>query len=235
MKSKASIVIAFLSLAAFGLVACERSMTTGPLPLPTATATAEIGFETGFSEEGLPTEDPIQLLYAYATQTAAALGLPTETPAGATPGAELTPEGEAITPVVTPFTGTESVPISTPWVVVPTATPGLPLTYTLQPREFPYCIARRFNLDPEELLALNNLKDGQLFMPGLELKIPQSGKTFPGERALIPHPATYTVQANDTIYSIACAYGDVDPMMIAYANNLTPPYTLTAGQVLNIP
>ncbi len=235
MKSKASIVIAFLAFAALGLAACERSMTAGPLPLPTATATSEIGFETIPFEEGLPTEDPIQLLYAYATQTAAALGLPTETPAGTMPGAELTPAEEAMTPVVTSYPGTETAPTSFPGVVVPTATPGLPLTYTLQPREFPYCIARRFNLDPEELLAINNLKDGQLFMPGLELKIPQSGKTFPGERALIPHPAAYTVKANDTIYSIACAYGDVDPMMIVYANNLTPPYTLTVGQVLNIP
>lgn len=234
MKSKIGIVIAFLSLAALGLAACERSMTTGPLPLPTATATSESDFATDLGGEGLPTDDPIQLLYAYATQTAAALGLPTETPAEATPGAELTPAGEAMTPVMT-TPGLEGIQTPTPWLTVPTATPGLPLTYTLQPREFPYCIARRFNVDPEELLALNNLNDGQLFMPGLELKIPQSGKTFPGERALIPHPATYTVQANDTIYSIACTYGDVDPMMIVYVNGLTPPYTLTVGQVLNIP
>lgn len=231
MKSKAYCIPAFLVLAMLFLSACERSMTTEPIPLPTATATSEIGFE------GVPTEDPIQLLYAYATQTAMALGAPTETPSAVTtPGEEITPtEGTPTEFVSIPLGGTESIATPTIWLNVPTATPGLPLTYTLQPREFPYCIARRFNLDPEELLALNNLKDGQLFQPGLELKIPQSGKTFPGERALLPHPATYTVQANDTIYSIACTYGDVDPMMIVYVNGLTPPYTLTVGQVLNIP
>ena len=31
---------------------------------------------------------------------------------------------------------------------------------------------------------------------------------------------------NDTIYRIACYYGDLDPSSIALANNLTPPYTL---------
>jgi len=231
MKRKAYLVMAILALAALSLSACQRSMTTNPLPQPTATATSESGFV-----EGMPTEDPIQLLYAYATQTAAALGTPEAVTPQVTPGTEVTPaESTGTEAWLTPVGGTETIATPTPWLEIPTATPGLPLTYTLQPREFPYCIARRFNLDPEELLALNNLKDGQLFMPGLELKIPQSGKTFPGERSLIPHPATYTVQANDTIYSIACAYGDVDPMMIAYVNGLTPPYTLTVGQVLNIP
>ncbi len=231
MKRKAYFIPAFLALAMLFLSACERSLTTEPIPLPTATATSEIGFE------GVPTEDPIQLLYAYATQTAMALGTSTETtPEVVVTSTEATPaEGTGTDVISTPWSETETIATPTIWLDVPTATPGLPQTYVLQPREFPYCIARRFNLDPEELLAINNLTDGQLFQPGLELKIPQSGKTFPGERALIPHPATYTVQANDTIYSIACAYGDVDPMMIAYVNGLTPPYTLTAGQVLNIP
>lgn len=232
MKTRTRFIISLLGLTMLLLSACERSMTTEPIPLPTATATASLGFE-----EELPTEDPIQLFYTYATQTAEALGSATiMTPETAVPGTESVPtEGASTESPVIPTTGADVIATPTVWLNIPTATPGLLLTYTLQPREFPYCIARRFNLDPEELLALNNLTDGQLFQPGLELKIPQSGKTFPGERALIPHPATYTVQANDTIYSIACAYGDVDPMMIAYANGLTPPYTLTVGQVLNIP
>ena len=67
------------------------------------------------------------------------------------------------------------------------------------------------------------------------LKIPQTGHTFPGTRALHPHPATYTVKTGDTIYNIACYYGDVDPMAIVAANSLIAPYTLTAGQSLQIP
>jgi LysM repeat protein len=74
-----------------------------------------------------------------------------------------------------------------------------------------------------------------MFDPGLVLKIPQSSKPFPAARALKAHPTTYTVGGDETIYSIACKFGDVDPMAIAAANGLTAPYTLKLGQVLNIP
>ena len=50
--------------------------------------------------------------------------------------------------------------------------------YTLQNGEFVFCIARRFNVDPDEILALNGLFDSQTVYPGLVLKIPQSGKAF---------------------------------------------------------
>jgi LysM repeat protein len=71
--------------------------------------------------------------------------------------------------------------------------------------------------------------------PGTTLQIPQSGNPFPGERALKAHPATYTVQAGDTVYSIACQYGDVDPNNIILANGLNGSGDITAGQTLQIP
>ena len=59
---------------------------------------------------------------------------------------------------------------------------------------------------------------------------------FPGTRALRNHPATYTVAASDeTVYSIACLFGDVDPSAIAQANNISPGAALSAGQQLSIP
>ena len=118
---------------------------------------------------------------------------------------------------------------------VATATPGIPSTYTLKEGEFPYCIARRFNVDPGTLLAVNGMTPSSAVSPGLTLTIPQSAGEFPPPRALRSHPATYTVQAGDTIYSIACLFGDVDPNAIAAANGLSSPYTLTPGTVLNIP
>ena len=39
-------------------------------------------------------------------------------------------------------------------------------------REFVYCIARRFNVDPDQTLAINGLSDAQTIYPGLVLKIP---------------------------------------------------------------
>jgi LysM repeat protein len=109
-----------------------------------------------------------------------------------------------------------------------------PATYTLQEGEFPYCIARRFDVDPDQLLALNGLVDGQTLYAGAVLKIPQTG-SFPGARALRSHPTTYTASAGETIYGVACAFGDIDPSTIASTNGLSVGATLSAGQQLNIP
>jgi LysM repeat protein len=121
-------------------------------------------------------------------------------------------------------------------VPVPSPTPGLPSTYVLQPGEHPYCIARRFNVDPGELLSINGLDTNPLLDPGTEIKIPTNGKPWSvGERSLLSHPSTWTVDPGDTIYYIACQYGDADPNAIAFANGLQSPFTLSVGQVLHIP
>ncbi len=219
-----------LALLVLALAACTRSASEAPaLPQLTAAPTQEGGQPEG--------TDQMSILQTYATQTAMAEsgmpGLPTETPTpeGATP-AEMptnTPEGAAALPSVTPV---PSLPTSTPAPVGSIAVPG---TYALQQGEFPFCIARRFNVDPDELLALNGLRDGATYPPGLVLKIPQTGKSFPFTRALLNHPTTYTVGLNDTIYSIACKFGDVSPEQIAAANGLSAPYNLQVGQSLSIP
>jgi LysM repeat protein len=117
---------------------------------------------------------------------------------------------------------------------VPTATPGHPSTYTIHAGEFPYCLARRFNVDPGDLLSLNDLTSGEIIQPGTTLSIPSTG-TFPGTRALQAHPTQYTVAVNDTFFTIACSFGDVDPSAIAAANGMAITTPLTTGQVLNIP
>jgi LysM repeat protein len=74
--------------------------------------------------------------------------------------------------------------------------------------------------------------------PGAVLKIPQDSAwntEAHGPRALRAHPATYTVSWNDNIYKVACYYGDVSPEQIIAANDLEAPYTLSQGQVLQIP
>jgi LysM repeat protein len=113
-------------------------------------------------------------------------------------------------------------------------TSNVPGTYTLQVGEFLLCLCRRFNRDPGELLTLNGLTDHDTVEHGMSIKIPSSGN-FPGNRAARAHPATYVVRANDTIYSVACRYGDVEPMDIVAVNNLTSPYTLTVGASIQIP
>lgn len=126
--------------------------------------------------------------------------------------------------------GTGTTPTPTVGVVT-----GRPSQYVLQPGEFPYCIARRFNVDPDDLLALSGLMDGVVYPAGTVLKIPASG-SFPGDRARRPHPTTYTVtSSNETFYSIACLFGDVDPAAIAQANGLALGSPLTLGQAIKIP
>lgn len=148
-------------------------------------------------------------------------------------GSTFTPTTQAQTTIVVPtISGTTSAPTTA-------ATVGpVPSSYTLQKGEFPYCIARRFNVNPNELLNINNLTfaESTMLNPGLVLSIPQTGNPFPGDRALNAHPATYSVPSSDTtIYGVACNYGDVTPQAIATANNLTVSSILSVGQKLTIP
>jgi LysM repeat protein len=119
---------------------------------------------------------------------------------------------------------------------VPVPVPENPGTYVLREGEFPYCIARRYNVNPNELIRESGIAPNQNNVPaGTTLVFPKSDRTFPGKRRLENHPTDYSVGEGQTIFSIACVFGDVDPQSIIAANNLQEPFTLTAGQVLHIP
>ena len=125
-------------------------------------------------------------------------------------------------------------PTQAPVIVVPSATPGIPSTYILQEGEHPYCIARRFNVNPNDLVAINGISGN--VAPGTTLKIP-TNSSWPdsASRALKAHPTTYTVISGDSIYSVACKFGDVDQNSIIAANGLQSPYSLTSGTTIQIP
>jgi LysM repeat protein len=110
-----------------------------------------------------------------------------------------------------------------------------PSYYILQQGEFPYCIARRFDVNPRELLSLNGLPSGMVYSPGLVLTIPQTGTPFPPPRWLQLHPVqNYTVMQQTTVYKLACLFGDVDPVVLMQVNGLTSPI-LNLGQIIQIP
>ena len=88
---------------------------------------------------------------------------------------------------------------------------------------------------PDDLMDYNGLEGGSTYYPGLTLTIPSNARAFIGNRALQYHPSTYSVEYGDTLYSIACLYGDVDPRAIAAVNDLDLDQTLTPGTVLQIP
>lgn len=146
---------------------------------------------------------------------------------------------ELISP--TPMTSVSPTLTATAVVVTqPTLTPSanaaLLASYRLQRGEFPYCIARRLNVDPNELLSLSGLLGREIFPAGTLLQIPQTGKPFPGERMLRLHPAFYSVsRSGQTLYGVACTFGDIDPLLIAQSNNLPVDSQLYKGQQLQIP
>jgi LysM repeat protein len=245
-KYRNQIIFIVLLLAILSLSACERSASTPPPSSP------QIG---GFPvPEG--TQAPMAALEQISTQTAiaAAGGVPTvESGEVAAPA-----EGESavMAEESAPAEG-ESAPVEEP---KPTATQepppqpepqeetepepegqvqeeySVPDTYTLKNGEFPYCIARRFNIAPSALLSANGLNTTSVTYPGTVLKIPKDAANFnQGARALRQHPTTYTIRAGDTVNSIACLFGDVDPRAIEDKNNLTGAYTLNVGQTLQIP
>lgn len=230
MFKKLSLIF-MLSLAAMLLlVSCQRAASQAPLGTPTGTiATSAVVLPTGMGQvQMIGTTQMIQTMTAMSQTIIPGGSLPTITLVGtlATPNplTLIPPTGVATTPA----------PGTTPVIIVPTATPGRPTTYTLMEGEFPYCIARRFNVNPDDLLALNGISQGQILQPDMQLRIPQTG-SFPGNRALHAHPAQYTVRVDDTIYGIACYYGDIDPTSIAAANGLSMSSPLTTGRILNIP
>jgi LysM repeat protein len=211
MNKKLYGLMIIVLITALVLTACTRPASKAPTGSPTKTG--EIPFPVA-------TQPQIMIDILSGTQTAQAYGGPTSTPS-------LT--------FNTPVPGvTPAAPVKPTKIAYPTPTPGRPATYAIQSGEFPYCIARRFNVNPVDLLNLKGLNMNSRPNIGFVLKIPTSG-SFPGDRALKVHPTTYTVVTGDTIGKIACGFGDADPNTIYAANGLTPGAALTAGKVLQIP
>jgi LysM repeat protein len=232
-------VASMLMLIAMIVSACDLPYSTPPAVTNTPISATSL-FETPIGQTPDITMSDIA---SFGTQTALALtgtpvaGVETETPstdATATLDLSVTVTPTALVSTDPTFTSTATLAVSD---TLPTSAPvgSRPSTYLLKPGEFPYCIARRFDVNPDALLSLNGLSSGNIYYPNLTLKIPQSGN-FPGTRALRNHPATYTVAAsNETVYGIACLFGDVDPGAIAQANNISADAVLTAGQQVSIP
>jgi LysM repeat protein len=245
-KQRGLLVIFILVISSVLISACTQSLSAAPA------ATATLLPPELFVSPLPSVENPMAMIEEFAKQTSVAQttvangGTPA-TPQPVVVGTVITPQAGTTT-VIPPTAAVPSTPTnavagtpapSTPTPSVPNATsvpPGVrPPTYTLQNGEFPYCIARRFNVDPDALLSASGLTSPDLYYSGLTLTIPQSG-AFPGSRMLASHPTTYSVLSGDeTVYSVACKFGDIDPATIASANSISVSAKLTAGQKLQIP
>jgi LysM repeat protein len=244
---------AFKRIAALGsivlilvMTGCNMTMSTPPAATPTV---------DGLTDPDFPF-DPADVS-VIATQTAMALepgvidplapggdapegpdvqvSTPTPDEAGEPPATDQ-PAPDTQEPVDQPGdTGaTEPPPAPAP---LPTPVLERPETYTIQQGEFPYCIARRYDLDPGSFLSLNGLNNNSRPVAGTTLRIPATGNwpTNLGSRSLQSHPTTYNVQANDSVYSIACRFGSVSPEAILAANGMSSPSDLRSGTQITIP
>ncbi len=231
MKKYSKIALLVVSVIFFTLTACTLKAST-----PSAAQLTPSG-EAQFPTVGVG---------AFGTQTAIAL-----TPVSTTPQVNITTTTPA--PGTQPQEGATQTPPAQgggqtqPQAAQPTATVGAaaintpvvnrPTTYTLQKGEWPICIARRFNLDIPSFFAANGLNMSSKPGAGASLNIPATGtwNSVYGARALKQHPDNHTVVAGESLYSIACAYGDVTPEAILTVNSLASASDIKAGMQLKIP
>lgn len=219
---KTSKIILLVALALLlTLTACNRQASKAPVTVPTATGEAPFPFTT----PGDVTQ--------FGTQTAIA----------STPGA-----GGAATPQVIIATETPQAEAQQPAqqeqgaaqpeaAVVNTPVIERPTSYSLQKGEWPICIARRYNLDIPSFFAANGLNMNSKPAAGTTLKIPSGGSWNAnyGARSLRQHPTTYTVASGDSVYTIACNFGDVDPASILAVNGFANASDVKSGQSIKIP
>ena len=209
-QRKSWIAVMLVLALALALTACTRS-ATGKIPFTPLPKTTP--FPTPVARSNM----------VVATQSVTQAVAPNSKP----------PQKQA-SPTPTPKPTAKPTPTKAP-TQKPAPTATVPSKYVIHRGEYPYCLARRFDIDPDALLRANNLVRGQPVYPGTTLIIPRNAGHFPYQRAWHPHPTEYTVRYGDTIYTIACWFGDVTPEAIAKANGITVNTPLTPGQVLHIP
>ena len=245
MKKNRYLFFILVILLISSLVACTRSASQ---------PSTEPAKDAGAAEDESGTLEPMGVLEGMATQTAAAQQ------AGSEEGEEAAGEGDAVVDEETVeepstdapadatteegATTAEEETVAEPEQEIdpgqdePAPIPetfDVPDTYVIQAGDHLYCIARRFDIDITALLSANGFNVNSNVYPGTKLVIPKDAGGFLGSRVLRDHPTDYTVVGGDTINSIACYFGDVDPRAIEAANGLTGDYALTPGKILDIP
>ena len=175
MKIYRLMAILVAGLIITSLAGCKR-------PIPSSTDGTEPTVEGVSLPVGGPT-DVFEQIYLFATQTAIAIqGITTPVPSSletsnpSIPGSGTTSEVPASAPTLGVV---EPPPAATPLPMIAfNPTPGIPSKYSLHTGEFPYCIARRFNVDPGVLLNTNGLTTYSVYYNGMELTIPQIPAAF---------------------------------------------------------
>lgn len=227
MKPYTKIVLLVAIALFLTLTACTRQASKQPVALATSTGEAPFPFTTPGGVNSLGTQTAI-------AANPGAIGSLTGTPevilATGTPEAGAGESGGGQVATATPNGGAAVAAVNTPVIT----TPG---TYALQKGEWPICIARRYGVDISALFSANGLNMNSKPSAGTTLKIPSgsSWNSVYGARSLKAHPTSYTVGAGETVYTIACKFGDVAPESILAVNGLSNASDLQSGSTIQIP
>ncbi|MCC7450616.1 MAG: LysM peptidoglycan-binding domain-containing protein [Anaerolineae bacterium] len=234
--------------------------TVDPNSLPTATQIEP----TNPPPTDMPAVEPTQTLAVFPPTNQPEQPTETLPPPPANPTVEQSLTNPTVEPP--PSNPTAFAPTSAPptQALLPTptalATEG-PCVHTVQPGEWLYSIARKYNINPQDLLAANPAlaSNPDSLSPGDVLNIPNCNKTtgqaapttVPTVNAVVPptnapdtggavQPTpiqvsgrTYTVASGDTLGMIARKF-DTTVQALKDANGLTSD-ALSVGQVLKIP
>lgn len=262
MRSYPKTILLLSLVLVLALSGCLQPASTAPKTTPT-TDEGELSFPvstedtnlTAFATQTAQAMAPADQQPGTGTGDTPQVILATDTPAAVDPnapaqgGTEPQPTATEQAPAVDPnagggtgdTTGTGTGDTTTPAQPQPTLAPTpvveRPATYTLQLGEWPICIARRYNLDMSSFLSANDMTLTSQPAAGTTLTIPATGTWGEqyGPRALKEHPATITVAAGQSVYSLACSYGDVAPESILAANGLASAGDLKTGMTITIP
>jgi membrane-bound lytic murein transglycosylase D len=125
-----------------------------------------------------------------------------------------------------------------PVVKMPVLENEIPDEHHVSAKETLYSISRQYGVAITDLLAWNNLSAQQGIYPGQRLVLRAPSMERPPsdgdhEKAKPGIPQTHTVQASDTLYSIARQYGITIQALMT--NNGKRDFVLTVGEKLKIP
>jgi murein DD-endopeptidase MepM/ murein hydrolase activator NlpD len=109
------------------------------------------------------------------------------------------------------------------------------LIYVVEKGETIYSIARSFNIDPGDLMRLNNISDASRLQAGRRLRIPLTSPALPPP---VPEsPAVYQerrVLRNETLYSIA-RNSSTTVQILREVNGFSPSHVLKEGELIKVP
>lgn len=121
---------------------------------------------------------------------------------------------------------------------------GKAFAYVVRPGDTVFKIARRFRVDPFDVIVFNNLGKPDRLFPGQKLFIPKQRfavkkfmpvkRVFPRKQRVFKKAFVYTVRPADTLFSISRRFR-VNPFRIAAVNGIPNPNRIFAGQRLVIP